>query len=61
MTGSNIKNALISVVKKKYKKFYKIAIDIDEILVDELDTKIVKDEIAYLAMHIKRVILSIDK
>lgn len=61
MTGRNIKNTLISAIKKKYKKSYKIAIDIDKILVDKLDIKIVEDEIAYLAMHRKIVRLSIDK
>lgn len=61
MTKSPIKNDLISVIKKKYKKSYKIAIDIGKILGEELDTKIVEDEVAYLAMHIERFRLSIDK
>lgn len=61
MTKSPIKNDLISVIKKKYKKSYKIAIDIGKILGEELDTKIVEDEVAYLAMHIERFRLSINK
>lgn len=59
MTKSPIKNDLISVIKEKYKKSYKIAIGIGKFLEEELDTEIVEDEIAYLAMHIERFRYSI--
>ena len=59
MTKSAIKNDLISVIKEKYKKSYNIAIGIGKFLEEELDTEIVEDEIAYLAMHIERFRYSI--
>ncbi|MBY0757150.1 PRD domain-containing protein [Clostridium sardiniense] len=59
MTKSPIKNDLISVIKEKYKKSYNIAIGIGKFLEEELDTEIVEDEIAYLAMHIERFRYSI--
>ncbi|MGG7079429.1 glucose PTS transporter transcription antiterminator GlcT [Clostridium sardiniense] len=59
MTKSPIKNDLISVIKEKYKKSYKIAMGIGEFLEEELDKEIVEDEIAYLAMHIERFRYSI--
>lgn len=59
MTKSPIKNDLISVIKEKYKKSYNISIGIGKFLEEELDTEIVEDEIAYLAMHIERFRYSI--
>lgn len=60
MTKSPIENDLISVIRIRYKKSYKIAIKIGKILEEELDTKIVEDEIAYLAMHIERFRVSVE-
>lgn len=59
MTKSPIKNDLIEVIKLKYKKSYDIAIQIGKMLEEELDTEIVDDEIAYLAMHIERFRVSV--
>ncbi|MEG1004257.1 MAG: PRD domain-containing protein [Clostridium sp.] len=61
MTKSPIKNDLVSIIKVKYAKAYDIAIEVGKMLEEELDTKIVEDEIAYLAMHIERFRLSVSK
>lgn len=60
MTKSPIKNDLVLVIQEKYKKSYEIAIGIGKFLGEELDTEIVEDEIAYLAMHIERFRYSIE-
>lgn len=60
MTKSLIKNDLVLVIQEKYKKSYEIAIGIGKFLGEELDTEIVEDEIAYLAMHIERFRYSIE-
>ncbi len=61
MTKSPIKNDLVLVIQEKYEKSYEIAIGIGKFLEEELDTEIVEDEIAYLAMHIERFRYSIEK
>lgn len=61
MTKSPIKNDLVLIIKEKYKKSYEIAIGIGKFLEEELDTEIIEDEIAYLAMHIERFRYSIQK
>ena len=59
LTKKTIKNELTSVIKEKYEKSYEIASYISKLLEDELNTKIEDDEIAYLAMHIERLKLSL--
>lgn len=61
MNKKTIKNDLIKVIKKKYKKSYKVAEEIGKILEDNLDVKVVEDEVAYLAMHIERFRVSIEE
>lgn len=56
-----IKNDLIYVIKETYEKSYKIAEEIGVLLEEELDTKVIEDEIAYLAMHIERFRISVIK
>lgn len=59
LTKKTIKNELTSVIKEKYEKSYEIASYISKLLEEELNTKIEDDEIAYLAMHIERLKLSL--
>ncbi|MGL5151766.1 MAG: glucose PTS transporter transcription antiterminator GlcT [Clostridium sp.] len=54
-----IKNDLLSIIKRKYKKSYKIAEEVGKIFEENLAVKITEDEIAYLAMHIERFRVSL--
>ena len=61
MKGSRICNDFIGIIKLKYKKSYKIAEEVASILKDNLFLNVSEDEIAYLAMHIERFRISIEK
>ncbi|MEG0857595.1 MAG: PRD domain-containing protein [Terrisporobacter sp.] len=61
MLDHNIKNDLISVIKNKYSTSYNIATEVSNILENGLDKVVSEDEIAYLAMHIQRFKVSIEK
>lgn len=60
MKKSLIKNDLLYIIKANYKKSYAVAKEVAKILEDELDVKVVEDEIAYIAMHIERFRVSIE-
>lgn len=51
-----VKNDFIGIIKRKYKKSYKISKGISAILEKELESKVADDEIAYMAMHVERII-----
>lgn len=59
MTKTPIKNDLLGVIKNKYVKSYEIAIEVAKLLEEELEIKVVEDEIAYIAMHIERFRVSL--
>ncbi len=62
MTDNPIKNDLVDVIKEKYRLSYKIAEETRAIICKVLDiNKISEDELAYLAMHIERFRVSLDK
>lgn len=62
ITGSPIKNDLVDIIRHKYKVSYKIAEETREIICKTLDIKeISEDEVAYLAMHIERFRVSLEK
>lgn len=55
-------NDLKGVIKRKYKISYKIAKECSEIICNTLEIKkVYDDEIAYLAMHIERFRISLEK
>lgn len=60
ITGTQIKNDLIDVIKEKYQLSYKIAEETKLIICKVLTIdNIPEDEVAYLAMHIERFRVSI--
>ncbi|VYU63532.1 PRD domain-containing protein [Clostridium tertium] len=62
ITNSPIKNDLVDVIKKKYRLSYKIAEETRKIICKTLNIKeISEDEVAYLAMHIERFRVSLEK
>ena len=60
VNNNRISNDLVSIIKKRYKKSYKIAKEAAKILGDKLSGKVSEDEVAYLAMHIERFRISLD-
>lgn len=60
ITNCPINSELIDVVKKRYKKAYKIAEEVAEIMKAELFVDICEAEISYLAIHIERFRVSLD-
>ena len=62
ITNSPIKNDLVDIIRMKYKVSYKIAEETRKIICKTLDIKeISEDEVAYLAMHIERFRVSLEK
>lgn len=62
ITDSPIKNDLVDIIRMKYKISYKIAEETRKIICKTLDIKeISEDEVAYLAMHIERFRVSLEK
>ena len=62
ITNKPIKNDLVDIIKNKYKISYEIAEESRNIICKVLDIKrISEDEIAYLAMHIERFRVSMEK
>lgn len=52
--GKPIKNDLLSITKKKLKKYFKIAVTVAELIEEELGLKVAEDEIGYITLHIGR-------
>lgn len=61
LTNISLKNDLIGVIKSSYPKSYKIAEESSNIIEEALDKKVIEDEIAYIAMHIERFRVSLNK
>lgn len=49
-----VHNELAKMIKKTYKESYLIAEEVSEIIEDELNVRVTKDEIAFLTIHIER-------
>lgn len=54
LTDNPIKNDLITEIKNKYKGSYELAQKVAKLIEEQLDIKVVEDEIAYMAIHIER-------
>lgn len=61
MTKSPIENDLRGIIKSKYKISYNVASEVGKMLSSELDTDVSEDEIAYIAMHIERFRVTVQK
>ncbi|WP_231968965.1 PRD domain-containing protein [Thermoanaerobacterium sp. RBIITD] len=51
-----ISNELLSPIKRKFKKAYKIALNVALIIKNYLEKDVPEDEIGYLAINIQRLI-----
>ncbi|SHK83725.1 transcriptional antiterminator, BglG family [Clostridium cavendishii DSM 21758] len=60
MKKSLIKNDLLNIIKESYPKSYLVAEKVAKILENELEVKVVEDEVAYIAMHIQRFRVSVE-
>lgn len=54
MNNAPIQNELLDMIKLQYPKDFKLSEKISRFIEKELDLKVVEDETAYLAIHIKR-------
>lgn len=54
INNNRIKNDLVAIIKEKYDISYKIAIEVGDMIAEELKTEVTEEEISYLAMHIER-------
>ena len=59
MKDSPIKNDLLDIIKNRYKESYDLAIKVAKIIEEELNKKVVEDEIAYIAIHIEKFKISL--
>lgn len=53
------KNLIKEMIMESYKESYNVAIDISNIISDELNVSVTDDEIAFLAIHLERFRISI--
>lgn len=53
-----IENDFLDLIKIKYRKSYKVAKEVANIIEESLNKKVNNDEIAYIAMHIQRFLKS---
>lgn len=61
LTDVILKNDLIDVIKKSYPESYRVAEDSAKIIEQTLNKKVIEDEIAYIAMHIERFRIALNK
>ena len=54
LNGNEVKNDLLKTIKRTYKNSYKLAEKVAGIIENQLDVKVSKDEVGYLAIHIER-------
>ncbi|WP_027634340.1 glucose PTS transporter transcription antiterminator GlcT [Clostridium hydrogeniformans] len=55
MANNMVKNELLDVIKNTYKESFKIAKGVAKIIEEDVDMRILEDEIAYLALHVERL------
>ncbi len=53
-----VENDFLYLIKIKYKKAYKVALEVGKIIEESIYRKVNDDEIAYIAMHIQRFVKS---
>ena len=61
LTDTVLKNDLIEIIKKSYPVSYEIAEGASKIIEETLDKKIYDDEVAYIAMHVERFRVALQK
>ncbi|MGG5460101.1 BglG family transcription antiterminator [Clostridium sp. B9] len=55
LNNTPIKNDLLYIIKIKYKKSYKVAIEIAKAINEDFGLDVTEDEIGYLALHVERI------
>lgn len=61
LTDTVLKNDLTEIIKKSYPVSYKIAEGASKIIEETLDKKVYDDEVAYIAMHVERFRVALQK
>lgn len=61
LTDTILKNDLIDAIKNSYPESYEIAKESSKIIEDSLYKKVLEDEVAYIAMHIERFRIALNK
>lgn len=54
LNNNPIKNELLKVIKKQYSSSYKLAKEVANIIENQIQIKVIEDEVAYIAVHIQR-------
>lgn len=61
LTDTVLKNDLTEIIKKSYSISYEIAEGASKIIEETLDKKVCDDEVAYIAMHVERFRVALQK
>ena len=61
LTDTVLKNDLTEIIKKSYPVSYEIAEGTSKIIEETLDKKVCDDEVAYIAMHVERFRVALQK
>ena len=61
LTDTVLKNDLTEIIKKSYPISYEIAEGASKIIEETLDKKVCDDEVAYIAMHVERFRVALQK
>lgn len=61
LTDTVLKNDLTEIIKKSYPLSYEIAEGASKIIEETLDKKVYDDEVAYIAMHVERFRVALQK
>lgn len=61
LTDTVLKNDLTEIIKKSYPIYYEIAEGASKIIEETLDKKVCDDEVAYIAMHVERFRVALQK
>lgn len=61
LTDTVLKNDLTEIIKKSYPVSYEIAEGASKIIEETLDKKVCDDEVAYIAMHVERFRVALQK
>lgn len=61
LTNAMLNNDLIDAIKSSYPESYEISKNIANIIEESLDKNVIEDEVAYIAMHIERIRITLNK
>lgn len=61
LTNAMLNNDLIDAIKSSYPESYEISKNIANIIEESLNKNVIEDEVAYIAMHIERIRITLNK